>query len=123
MDKKIKFIWGREEDIKLEILRKMESEKVRQWESGKVSLCFRAALIALITLITLITSITCSAQTDRSLARDGNKLYKEKKYTDAEVKYKKSLSKNNELNEAKFNLGDAYYKEEKYDDASQQYKE
>jgi Ca-activated chloride channel homolog len=80
----------------------------------------RGAMLALLGIFVISLAY---GQTDRALARDGNKLYNEKKYTDAEVKYKKSLSKNKDLNEATFNLGDAYYKQEKYDDAAQQYQD
>ena len=44
-------------------------------------------------------------------------LYKEQKFADAEVNFKKGTEKNPESFEAKFNLGDAYYKQERYDEA------
>src|ERR1700760_3396796 len=80
-------------------------------------------LMLAITVVGILLCGSSFGQTDRGLAREGNKLYNNKKYTDAEVKYKKALSKNNKLTESKFNLGDAYYKQEKYDDAAQQYQE
>jgi Ca-activated chloride channel family protein len=67
----------------------------------------------------LLVSCIGFAQSERKLIRDGNKLYKEKKFTDAEVEYKKSLNKNKESATGKFNLGDAYYKQGKFDDAAQ----
>lgn len=57
------------------------------------------------------------AQSTRGLVNDGVDLYKEKKFADAEVNFKKGIEKSPESFEAKFNLGDAYYKQEKYPDA------
>ena len=62
-------------------------------------------------------------QAERKLVRDGNKMYKEKKFSDAEVNYKKSLSVNKESKPAQFNLGDAYYKQGKFDEATRQFEE
>ena len=120
MVKKIKFIRGGE-DMKLAIGTRQLA--VHYGRLMRLSGIVKAHSITLITLITLITGNTCFAQSDRTLAREGNKLYNDKKYSDAEVKYKKALAKNNNLIESKFNLGDAYYKQEKYDDAAQQYQD
>ncbi len=62
------------------------------------------------------------AQSKRSLNNDGVELYSNKKYADAEVKFKKSLEKDPELFQGHFNLGDAYYKQGRYDEAIQSYK-
>jgi len=61
------------------------------------------------------------SQSEKKLLRDGNKLFQEKKYSDAEVAYKKSLNKNQKSYEGNFNLGDAYYKQGKYDEAAKQF--
>jgi Ca-activated chloride channel homolog len=74
-------------------------------------------LIGFLFLTSLIT-----AQSKRSLNNDGVDLYKEKKFTDAEVKFKKGLEKDPELFQGHFNLGDAYYKQGRYDEAIQSYK-
>jgi Ca-activated chloride channel homolog len=60
-------------------------------------------------------------QSERKLIREGNKLYKEKKFTDAEVNYKKSLNVNKNSPTGQFNLGDAYYKQGKFEEAAQQF--
>jgi tetratricopeptide (TPR) repeat protein len=57
------------------------------------------------------------AQSTRGLVNDGVDLYKEKKFSDAEVNFKKGTEQTPENFEAKFNLGDAFYKQERYDDA------
>ncbi len=61
-------------------------------------------------------------QTDRSLVREGNSLYKQDKYADAETNYRKALEKNKEMNQGVFNLGDALYKQGRYDEAAEQYR-
>jgi Ca-activated chloride channel homolog len=76
-------------------------------------------------ILFLLLAFFCSsflyAQSERSLVREGNKLYKEKKYSDAEVSYKKSLNAKKGSPTGQFNLGDAYYKQGKYDEAAQQF--
>ncbi|MDP3353307.1 MAG: tetratricopeptide repeat protein [Flavobacteriaceae bacterium] len=47
----------------------------------------------------------------RTLLRDGNELYQQKKYADAEVAYKKALEKNTTYNKAIYNLGNALYQQ------------
>ncbi len=75
---------------------------------------------AIIIVVALLSSV--SAQSKRSLNNDGVDLYKEKKFADAEVKFKKSLEKDPQLFQGHFNLGDAYYKQGRYDEAIQSYK-
>ena len=77
-------------------------------------------MFALFVGLTFLGSV--SAQSKRSLNNDGVDLYKEKKFADAEVKFKKSLEKDPELFQGHFNLGDAYYKQGRYDEAIQSYK-
>ncbi|MCW3124537.1 MAG: Tetratricopeptide 2 repeat protein [Bacteroidetes bacterium] len=66
-------------------------------------------------------SLLATAQEERSLTRDGNRLFNKGKYPDAEAAYKKALEKNSAFPEAMFNLGDAMYQQERYDDAISQY--
>lgn len=61
------------------------------------------------------------AQSEKKYIREGNKSFDNKKYSDAEVSYKKSLNKNQKSYEGNFNLGDAYYKQGKYDEAAKQF--
>ena len=77
---------------------------------------------SLLTLLLLLAvSFTVSAQKERQLVRDGNKLYNEKKFSDAEVKYKKSLEVNKSSVPANYNLGNAFYQQGKFDEATKQY--
>lgn len=75
-------------------------------------------------IILLITFVFSSnfAQSKRSLINDGVELYKNNKYSDAEVNFKKGLEKDAELFQGHFNLGDAYYKQGRYDEAIQSFK-
>ena len=63
------------------------------------------------------------SQNERSLARKGNTYYKKGKYSQAEVKYKKSLEKASDFNEAKFNLGNALIRQERYKQAAGEFRE
>ena len=58
-----------------------------------------------------------NAQNERSIARKANKLYADSLYVESEVMYKKSLSNNDNFNEAKFNLSDALFKQNRYDES------
>lgn len=57
------------------------------------------------------------AQSNRSTLNDGVDKYEEKKYSDAEVDFRKVVESAPKNFEANFNLGTSYYKQEKYDDA------
>lgn len=74
------------------------------------------------TVFFLILITTVNAQSHRSLINDGVDLYKEGKFADAEVNFKKGLEKKPDLFQGHFNLGDAYYKQGRYDEAIQSYK-
>ncbi|HTO93956.1 MAG TPA: tetratricopeptide repeat protein [Bacteroidota bacterium] len=63
------------------------------------------------------------AQSTRSLVNGGNDLYRDQKYSDAEVNYRKALEKEKNLVQGHFNLGDALTKQGKYDEAVRQYQE
>lgn len=69
-------------------------------------------------LYTLLISTTF-AQSERSLINDGNRKFKDNKYVDSEILYRKALEKNQESFFGTFNLGDALYKQEKYAEAAE----
>jgi len=71
--------------------------------------------------VVLFVANVC-AQSERSMIRDGNRAYKDNKFTDAEVDYRKALEKNKDLHEGTFNLGDALYKQDRFDEAAEQYR-
>lgn len=72
-------------------------------------------------LILFTTTNNVLGQEENGDIREGNKLYKAKKYTEAEIAYRKALLKNSKSFEANYNLGNALFKQEKYSEALQQY--
>lgn len=66
-------------------------------------------------------SLLTFAQKESGNVRAGNKLYNNKKYTEAEIEYRKGLEVNKNSFEATFNLGNALYKQGKMDEAMEQY--
>ena len=58
-----------------------------------------------------------SGQNDRNLIRSGNKEYKRKNFSDAEMDYRKSIEKNPKSYEGNYNLGNALYKQGKQEEA------
>ena len=78
-------------------------------------------VVALIALLAAGTSVLFG-QSDRSLLRDGNRLYESNKFADAEVNYRKSLELNKEMLHGPFNLGDALYRQDRFDEAAEQYR-
>lgn len=63
------------------------------------------------------------AQSTNSLLRQGNNKYKDKKYQDSEILYRKALEKNPKEERAKYNLGNALYRQNKFSEARQKYME
>lgn len=72
--------------------------------------------------ILLFSSGYLKAQSVRSLNNKGVDLYKEGKFADSEVNFKKGTLKKPKNFETNFNLGDAYYKQGRYDDAIKSYR-
>lgn len=80
--------------------------------------------------ISIYISLVCAlilphmtiAQSYRSLVNDGNDMYKEKKYDDAEIQYKKSAEKKADRLEGHFNLGNTLYRKGDYKGAMEAYK-
>ncbi len=62
------------------------------------------------------------AQSFRSLINKGVEEYQKKKYSNAEVNFKKGLEKDFNSFVGHFNLGDAFYKEGRYNQALREYK-
>ncbi len=63
------------------------------------------------------------AQSTRSHVNKGVNLYKDGKYVDSEVEFKKGLEKSPKNFQANFNLGDSYYKQGNYEDAMKYYQD
>ncbi len=74
----------------------------------------------LVKIFIIILLAQCSlsfAQSNRSILNDGVSKYEEKKYSDAEIDFRKVVENSPKSFEANFNLGTSFYKQEKYDDA------
>jgi tetratricopeptide (TPR) repeat protein len=81
--------------------------------------CWSPASVLLVVLAFLPAIL--SAQDDKKFIKEGNTLFENKKYTEAEKSYQQALKKNKDSYKATFNLGDAYYKQGKFEDAAQQF--
>ena len=68
-------------------------------------------------LLFAINSLSVFAQSENKYIREGNEYYKRHNYKEAEKSYSRTLEKNKESLDAKFNMGDALYKQKKYEDA------
>ena len=70
----------------------------------------------------LLLSAGCMlAQPAQKLVRSGNKAYKDGHFKEAEIDYRKALTKAPNSQKATFNLGNSLYKQQNYDQAAAQY--
>lgn len=56
-------------------------------------------------------------QNERGLLRQGNKLYEDNKFNEAEIEYRKALEDAQTSVKGNYNLGNALYKQDKYEEA------
>jgi Ca-activated chloride channel family protein len=75
----------------------------------------------IIILLILLPGVQLFAQQEKSYVKQGNDLYQQKKYKDAETNYRKAVEKKNQNVEGNFNLGDALYKQKQFDKAGEQF--
>ena len=99
--------WGEEEQ-------KLISRKnTRTLNSAKINIKLSKIIFVVFSLFTGISL----AQSNLSTLNDGVDKYEEKKYTDAEIDFRKVVENSPKNFEANFNLGTSYYKQGKYEDA------
>ncbi len=73
-------------------------------------------------MVFLVCSCTVAlSQSERSLVSDGNRSYRQNKFNDAEIDYRKALQENRDSKVGVFNLGDALYKQGRFGEAAEQY--
>ncbi|MBI9037473.1 MAG: tetratricopeptide repeat protein [Bacteroidales bacterium] len=79
--------------------------------------------ILTIAYIILVFSIQGFTQKENALIREGNKLYDEKKFPEAEIEYRKSLEVAPKSFKGNFNLADALYEQKNYEEALKMFNE
>lgn len=67
------------------------------------------------------SGVVFAQKAERKNVREGNKLYKAEKYTEAEIAYRKGVDVNPRSTEGTYNLGNALYKQGKLPEAAEQY--
>ncbi len=67
------------------------------------------------------STIAFAQKAERKNVREGNELYQNEKYTEAEIAYRKSLDVNPRSIEGTYNLGNSLYKQKKFPEAAEQY--
>jgi len=70
-----------------------------------------------------LTNLSSFAQSERKLNNDGVELYNQKKFSDAELNFRKAIEKNQNSFPPRFNLGNSYYKQENYEESIKNYQE
>ncbi len=81
----------------------------------------RGLLVVLTVGAVTFCAWNAAAQSTRSLIREGNSHYKDEKYPDAEVSYRKALEKDSTLVPGHFNLGNTLHKQGKFDESVKEY--
>ena len=77
----------------------------------------------LITYLFVFVSVVAFGQTDRDWVRSGNENYHIDSLNQAVLDYEKAIELNPQMEEAKFNLGDAQYRAGKFADAAKTFNE
>lgn len=72
----------------------------------------------IILVLILILPGMVQAQERRNL-RQGNKLYRDEKFNDAEIRYRRSLEENPQNIKGMFNLGNALYRQGRFEEAAE----
>ncbi len=75
----------------------------------------------LLTAFMLLWVVTLPAQNDSPLIRNGNKQYKEGKYKEAEIDYRKAMENAPKSYKGEYNLGNSLYKQNNWEDAGRSF--
>ena len=78
-------------------------------------------LLITLTLLLGFSSLAFAQKQVRQEIKKGNKEYKQEKYSESEVNYRRALENNARSTEAAYNLGNALFKQEKKQEALEQY--
>ncbi len=75
-----------------------------------------------LSIVILLLSVSVAvAQPAQKLVRSGNTAYKNGHFKDAEIDYRKALTKTPNSQKATFNLGNSLYKQQNFEEATTQY--
>jgi len=80
---------------------------------------FMKRIIIFLTLLTML--FPAFAQKESRDVKKGNKFYKQEKYVESEVEYRRGLEKNHKSFSGTFNLGNSLYRQKKYAEALDKY--
>jgi len=72
-------------------------------------------------IVFILVVSTAFAQPAQKFVRSGNKEYNDGHYKEAEINYRKALTKSPGSQKATYNLGNSLYKQKNFDEASAQY--
>ncbi len=75
----------------------------------------------IVVILLMLNGSVLFAQDAKSYIHQGNQLYEQKKFKEAEVNYRKAVEKKNENLTGNFNLGDALYKQKKFEPAAKNF--
>ena len=84
----------------------------------KRMLIIRLVLVVCMQLLFINFSV---GQSSKKLIHEGNKKYEEKKFSDAEINYRKSLNTKDNQFIGNYNLGNTLYQQGKFEEAKKQY--
>lgn len=82
---------------------------------------YTSAFTVIFSILMISIGQSVNAQSSYDLIKKGNQQFEQKKYTDAEVNYRKTITSGKNVKEGSYNLGNAYFKQGKYDEAAKQY--
>ena len=91
-------------EVKNPLLKRVSLFKKGKWSDAGSQ---RLVLLLLVSLMATLQPVSIQAQTDRQLVRQGNKVFRQGNYADAEVNYRKAVEKNPRNPQANYNLGNA----------------
>lgn len=73
--------------------------------------------------IVILCGFSLFSQNEKKLIREGNDMFGEENYSEAEIEYRKSLTEKPGYYKGTFNLGDAMYKQENYEESGKLFDE
>lgn len=80
-------------------------------------------LIYISSFLVVFLTLDLSAQSEKKMVREGNGEYEDGNFSEAEVQYRKALTKNPNYYNGKFNLGDAMYEQENFEESAKLFDE